>query len=107
MHRIITDHWRKFFTKETLEPWVLEIRGHCKYLKYSSELILFDGITFRIIRTHPEELLVDEVHMSKNVILTFLEKVGDVHEIVELILQKSFGDSFDHYKHSGNILEHY
>ena len=107
MHQIITDYWRNFFVKETLEPWVLKIWTYCKYLKCFSELKLFDGRTLRIIRTHPEELLVNKIRPSKNNFLTFSEKVVGDHEIVKLMLQKSVGDRFDHYKHSGNILQQY
>ena len=64
MHQIITDYWKNFFGKETLEPCVLKIWTHCKYLKCSSELKLFDGRTLRSIRTHPEELLLDKVRPS-------------------------------------------
>ena len=107
MHLIITDYWRKFFGKETLEPRVLKIWTHCKYLKCSSELKLFDGRTLRIIRTHPKEFLLNKIRPSKNDFLTFSEKVVGDHGIVKLMLQKSFEDSFDHYKHSGNVLQRY
>ena len=85
----------------------MEIWGRGKYLKCSSELKLFDGRTLRIIRTHPRELLLNKIQPSKNDFLTFSEKVVGDHEIVKLMLQKSFEDSFDHYKHSGNVLQRY
>ena len=85
----------------------MEIWGHCKYLKCSSDFKLFDGRTLRFIRTHPEELNLSESHKSKYGFWTFSEKdVGD-HEIIKLTTHFCFGESYDHYKHSGNIMRHY
>ena len=42
---------------ELLEMWVQDI-----YEKCSSDMSLFDGRTFRFIRTHPEELQLGLLH---------------------------------------------
>ena len=60
----------------------------------------------RFIRTHPEELKLSESRRSKSGFSTFSEKdVGD-HEIIKLTTHFCFGESYDHYKHSGNIMRH-
>ena len=107
MHPIITDYWGIFLWNWVVEPSVLEIWEHCKYWKCSSELKLFDGRTLRIIRTHPEELKLSEVWWWKYGFWTLSEKVVGVHEIIKLTLQICFGNRYDHYKHSRNIMRHY
>ena len=85
----------------------MEIWGHYKYLKCSSELKLFDGITLRFIRTHPEELNFSKGQKSKNGFWGFSEKVREDHEIIKLTTHFCFGEGYDQYKHSGNIMRHY
>ena len=85
----------------------MEIWGHCKYLKCSSDFKLFDGRTLRFIRTHPEELNLSESHKSKYGFWTFSEKDVGIHEIIKLTTHFCFGESYDHYKHSGKIMRHY
>ncbi len=59
--------------------------------KNSEDFKLFDGRTFRIVRTHPEELHVYEGRTSNSTFWQFSEKVVGVKKFDQVTLQKSFG----------------
>ena len=62
------------------------------YIWKNSEFFkLFDGRTFRIVRTHPEELHVYEGRTSNSTFWQFSEKVVGVKKFDQVTAQKSFG----------------
>ena len=81
-----------FFGKGVVTLDLMEIRRHDIYKKYSRELILFDGRTFRVIGTHPEELLVPILNSGENRFWGIFRKICGYRQEPNSSVSENFGD---------------